>query len=99
MESKTQNLKDLENKEKKILLKNQKYIMNGKIQEFSNLIRLIDNEKEPINQSIKNSILTLYKNLELEISMYGVIFDDNVEEIILRDLRRRMKMWNENRNI
>ena len=50
------------------MIENQKYVINGKIQQFSNTIRQIDSEPSSITNEFKEVLLTLYKNLEIEVN-------------------------------
>lgn len=75
------------------MIENQKYVINGKIQQFSNIIRQIDAEPSSITNEFKEVLLTLYKNLEIEIKIHGVKFDYETDEFALKDLRFRMTEW------
>ena len=75
------------------MIENQKYVINGKIQQFSNVIRQIDAKPSSITNEFKEVLLTLYKNLEIEIKIHGVKFDYETDKFILEDLRFRMAEW------
>lgn len=72
---------------------NEKYINNGKMQQFSRIIRQIDASSESCTDDFKQVLKTLYRQLELEIKLHGISLDYETDKMLLEDLRYRMNKW------
>ena len=72
---------------------NEKYIVNGKMQQFSNIIRQIEANPECCTNEFKEVLKTLYNDLEINIKIHGIALDYEMDKILLEDLRYRMRQW------
>lgn len=73
--------------------KNETYIVTGKMQQFSDIIRQIDAKPDCCTDEFKEVLKALYNSLEISIKIHGIALDYDVDKFILEDLRYRMKQW------
>lgn len=72
---------------------NETYVVNGKMQQFSNIVRQIDAKPECCTDEFKEVLKTLYRDLEINIKIHGIALDYETDKMILEDLRYRMSKW------
>lgn len=72
-----------------------KYVLNGKVQQFHNIILQIDASPDSISIDLKRALYGLYQMLLVEISIHGINFDFEIDKDIFSNLKNRMERWKE----
>lgn len=74
--------------------KSESYIVNGKMQMLSMIVRQIDACEECVTSEFKTTLKTILTILENDIKIHGIALDYEVDKAMLSDLRYRINNWN-----